>query len=86
VQDCTQALHRRRSADEGEQDLQRQIVMFQGTDGSDNMVLWKTNGTVADTYELTGVSPVPNEPEAGFISSQSLADPIHEHAQHHKGR
>jgi hypothetical protein len=41
------ALHRRRSADEGERDMQRQIVMFEGTDASDNVVLWETNGTVA---------------------------------------
>jgi hypothetical protein len=42
------ASRRRRSADEGEQDMQRQIVMFEGNDASDNVVLWETNGIEVD--------------------------------------
>jgi ELWxxDGT repeat protein len=36
--------------------VQRQIVMFAGTDASNNIGLWETNGTVAGTHELTGIS------------------------------
>jgi ELWxxDGT repeat protein len=36
--------------------MQRQIVMFEGTDISDNSGLWETNGTAGGTHELTGIS------------------------------
>jgi ELWxxDGT repeat protein len=37
-------------------DMIRQIVLFQGQTAADGLGLWETNGTVAGTYELTGIS------------------------------
>ena len=34
----------------------RQTVLFEGVDASGNNGLWESNGTVAGTYELTGIS------------------------------
>jgi ELWxxDGT repeat protein len=36
--------------------MQRQIVIFQGADASNNVELWETNRTAAGTHELTGIS------------------------------
>jgi ELWxxDGT repeat protein len=36
--------------------MQRQIVMFAGIDASNIRGLWETNGAVAGTHELTGIS------------------------------
>jgi hypothetical protein len=38
--------------------MARTIVMFAGTDAAGQNGLWETNGTVAGTYELTGISGV----------------------------
>jgi hypothetical protein len=35
--------------------MQRQIVMFEGTNISDNSGLWETNGTAGGSRELTGI-------------------------------
>jgi ELWxxDGT repeat protein len=47
--------------------MQRQIVIFKGTDASNKSNLWETNGTVPGTHELTGVSGA--DPFSGVLGN-----------------
>jgi ELWxxDGT repeat protein len=50
-------------SDEGDPHMLRQTVLFVGTDASGQQGMWVSNGTAADTYELTGIR---NASGAGF--------------------